>query len=69
MESTEVLIICIITIIVSFVTGILFGLNIADGNIENKICKQLYTNTTNYLNCKSDNDLDKYIKKIQPIGK
>lgn len=67
MEDSDAIILGIIILIFSFIAGIFLGLNSVDKDIEDKLCKQLYTNTANYLNCKNDNDIYKYIERVKPI--
>lgn len=66
-DTVEVVLGFLIFLTLPTMVGIFMGMSIADGDTNDKLCKQLYTNTTNYINCKSEHNLDKYIKRVKPI--
>lgn len=64
-ELTAILVLCVIgVVIVALTCSVTMSYVYIETN--NNICKQLYTNTQNYLNCKSNN-IDKTIKSIREI--
>ena len=54
--------------IFGIVIGVFIGLASYDVKTpQQDICKQLYTNTTGYINCNAVNSINDVISRIQPI--